>query len=189
MDWKNCLTNKSRTANRRLAKKLVQWLNEALCLVSSSVLADSFVLRNPLLRQEPKRYEPLHSMSTNIENNLPIWTVVANIVYERKAGIDGKEIKIGTKNFNSGTKVYVISWQPSLAENIVVVGLERKSKKFITTYLRADYIENLRVKIAHNPFVIKKIHEFHGEEQTYLTEKLANKMYSEIPSWQKKLRK
>jgi len=42
-------------ANRRLAKKRVQWLNEALCFVSSSVLADSFVLRNPLLRQAPNR--------------------------------------------------------------------------------------------------------------------------------------
>jgi len=41
--------------NRRLAKKRVQYLNEALCFVSSSVLADSFVLRNPLLRQAPKR--------------------------------------------------------------------------------------------------------------------------------------
>jgi hypothetical protein len=44
--------------NRRLAKKRVQYLNEALCFVSSSVLADSLVLRNPLLRQAPKRYVP-----------------------------------------------------------------------------------------------------------------------------------
>jgi len=42
--------------NRRLAKKRVQCLNEALCFVSSSVLADSLVLRNPLLRQAPNRY-------------------------------------------------------------------------------------------------------------------------------------
>jgi hypothetical protein len=41
--------------NRRLAKKRVQCLNEALCFVSSSVAADSLVLRNPLLRQAPKR--------------------------------------------------------------------------------------------------------------------------------------
>jgi hypothetical protein len=41
--------------NRRLAKKRVQCLNEVLCFVSSSVLADSFVLRNQLLRQAPKR--------------------------------------------------------------------------------------------------------------------------------------
>jgi len=47
--------NKKRTHNRRLAKKRVQCLNEVLCFVSSSVLADSLVLRNPLLRQAPNR--------------------------------------------------------------------------------------------------------------------------------------
>lgn len=41
--------------NRRLAKKRVQCLNEVLRFVSSSVLVDSLVLRNPLLRQAPKR--------------------------------------------------------------------------------------------------------------------------------------
>jgi len=45
----------ARTANRRLAKKRVQCLNEAWCFVSSSVLADSLVLLNPLLRQAPNR--------------------------------------------------------------------------------------------------------------------------------------
>jgi len=38
-----------------LAKKRVQWSIEALCFVSSSVLVDSLVLRNPLLRQAPNR--------------------------------------------------------------------------------------------------------------------------------------
>jgi hypothetical protein len=50
-DRKEC-----RTDNRRLAKKRVHCLNEALYFVSSSVLADSFELRNPLLRQAPKRW-------------------------------------------------------------------------------------------------------------------------------------
>jgi len=49
----------ARPHNRRLAKKRVQCLNEALCFVSSSVLADSLVLLNPLLRQAPKRYKLL----------------------------------------------------------------------------------------------------------------------------------
>ena len=45
-----------KTAYNSTYKKLaVQWLNEALCFVSSSVLADSLVLRNPLLRQAPNR--------------------------------------------------------------------------------------------------------------------------------------
>ena len=44
-----------RRHNRRLAKKRVQCLNEALCFVSSSVLSENLLLRNPLLRQAPKR--------------------------------------------------------------------------------------------------------------------------------------
>jgi len=51
---------KQRLANRRLAKKRVQCLIEVLCCVSSSVLADSTVLRYPLLRQAPNRYMPLY---------------------------------------------------------------------------------------------------------------------------------
>jgi hypothetical protein len=34
------------TANSSYNKLAVQWLNEALCFVSSFVVADSFVLRN-----------------------------------------------------------------------------------------------------------------------------------------------
>jgi len=46
-----------KTAYNSTYKKLaVQWLKEALCFVSSSVVADSFLHRNPLLRQAPKRY-------------------------------------------------------------------------------------------------------------------------------------
>jgi hypothetical protein len=48
-------TERKTAYKRRLAKKRFQCLNEALCFVSSSVLADSLVLRNPLLRQAPKR--------------------------------------------------------------------------------------------------------------------------------------
>jgi hypothetical protein len=47
--------NKKISHNRPLAKKLGQCLNEASCFASSSVLADSLVLRNPLLSQVPKR--------------------------------------------------------------------------------------------------------------------------------------
>jgi hypothetical protein len=40
------MENKQRTANSTYKKLAVQWLNEDLCFVSSSVLADSFRLRN-----------------------------------------------------------------------------------------------------------------------------------------------
>jgi len=50
-------SEKQRPANRRLAKKRVLCFNEALCFVSSSMLADSLVLRNPLFRQAPNRHK------------------------------------------------------------------------------------------------------------------------------------
>ena len=41
-----CPKQENRTHNSTYKKLAVQWLNEALCFVSSAVLADSFVLRN-----------------------------------------------------------------------------------------------------------------------------------------------
>ena len=48
---------KKRAAHNSTYKKLaVQWLNEALCFVSSSVVADSLVLRNRQLLVAANRY-------------------------------------------------------------------------------------------------------------------------------------
>ena len=46
----------ARTANSTYKNLAVQWLNEHLCFVSSSVVADSFVLRNRQLLGAAKRY-------------------------------------------------------------------------------------------------------------------------------------
>jgi len=44
------------TANSTYKKLAVQWLNEALCFVSSFVVADSFRLRNRQLLVAANRY-------------------------------------------------------------------------------------------------------------------------------------
>ena len=44
------------SANSTYKKLAVQWLNKAMCFVSSSVVADSFVLRNRQLLVAAKRY-------------------------------------------------------------------------------------------------------------------------------------
>jgi hypothetical protein len=44
------------TANSTYKKLAVQWLNETLCFVSNSVVADSFVLRNRQLLVAANRY-------------------------------------------------------------------------------------------------------------------------------------
>jgi hypothetical protein len=54
-DEKQC-RNKQRTANSSYKKLAVQWLNEALCFVSSFVVADSLVLRNRQLLVAANRY-------------------------------------------------------------------------------------------------------------------------------------
>jgi hypothetical protein len=49
--------SKRKAAYNSTYKKLaVQWLNEALCFVSSAVVADSFRLRNRQLLVAAKRY-------------------------------------------------------------------------------------------------------------------------------------
>ncbi len=45
--------------NSTYKKLAVQWLNEALCFVSSFVVADSFVLRNRQLLVAANRYRAL----------------------------------------------------------------------------------------------------------------------------------
>jgi hypothetical protein len=49
------MTERKAAANSTYKKLAVQWLNEALCFVSSLVLADSSVLRNRQLRQARNR--------------------------------------------------------------------------------------------------------------------------------------
>ena len=52
MDYKRELA----AANSTYKKLAVQWLYEVLCFVSSSVVADSFVLRNRQLLVAANRY-------------------------------------------------------------------------------------------------------------------------------------
>jgi hypothetical protein len=50
--------NRKTPYNSTYKKLAVQWLIEALCFVSSSVVADSLVLRNRQLLVAAKRYMP-----------------------------------------------------------------------------------------------------------------------------------
>lgn len=52
---RNTLENRKTGANSTYKKLAVQWLNEALCFVLSSVVADSFRLRNRQLLVAAKR--------------------------------------------------------------------------------------------------------------------------------------
>ncbi|MEI2695212.1 MAG: hypothetical protein V9E90_09100 [Saprospiraceae bacterium] len=51
--------------NSTYKKLAVQWLNEHLCFVSSSVVADSFRLRNRQLLVAAKRYSAFNKNTIN----------------------------------------------------------------------------------------------------------------------------
>jgi len=57
------------SANSTYKKLAVQWLNEDLCFVSSSVVADSFRLRNRQLLVAAKRYTQPIGDSANFEHS------------------------------------------------------------------------------------------------------------------------
>jgi hypothetical protein len=88
----------------------------------------------------------------------PVWAVVANIVRERRAGEFGSLLKIGTRKFHGGAKVYIAGtyWA---AERMRVVGLY-KGKNFITCTISAIYLENFRVKLVYKPEVIRRLTEY-----------------------------
>jgi len=59
------MTGRKTAYNSTYKKLAVQWLNEAFCFVSSSVLADSFVLRNRQLLIAAKRYKLFKEVTTS----------------------------------------------------------------------------------------------------------------------------
>ncbi|MRT18096.1 hypothetical protein F3C99_14200 [Vitellibacter sp. q18] len=60
------MAREARTANSSYKKLAVQWLYEALCFVSSSLMADSFVLRNRQLLVAANRKTYFYQISIDI---------------------------------------------------------------------------------------------------------------------------
>ena len=86
-------------------------------------------------------------MDENITQELEWkWCLVGNIVQERDYG-ENHEVKLGTKHFSPGTKVYCAPghWGDG-GENIVVIGKHRGSPQ---------YIENFCCQKVFKPAVLK----------------------------------
>ncbi len=95
-----------------------------------------------------------------IESDLPQeqewkWCLVGNIVQERKYG-ENHEVKLGTKHFSPGTKIYYAPghWGDG-GENIVVIGKHRGSPKYIEIIMPRKHIENFRCQKVFKPEVLK----------------------------------
>lgn len=117
---------------------------------------------------------------------IPLWTLVANIKQEISYGQGEMETRYGTKQFSPGTKVYIIDWYAGMCQAITVIGLSRDTKRLITIVIRAEWIENFRVRLCYNPKVCSKIKTYFDKAETGMqryTEKFVNDMFNGIPQW------
>jgi hypothetical protein len=119
------------------------------------------------------------------------WTAVGNIVRERPYGPGGAETRFGTKHFAPGAKVYIIDWYAGMCRRIIVVGMHRKSKRWITLAIDVRLVENLRPKVCYDPTVIAKFKEHYSLKEHYnpgsissLTKTFAEAVCASIPYWQ-----
>lgn len=134
----------------------------------------------------------METTDSNVAEAAPeaYWTAVANVIRERPYGPGGAEMRFGTKHFAPGAKVYIIDWYAGMCERIVVVGMHRKSKKFIRLVIDAKVVENLRPKLCYTPAAIQKIKDHYSPSRIpWLTEEFAKRMCLVIPCWQEELRK
>lgn len=93
-----------------------------------------------------------------------VWSVVGNIVGERACGVDGTEVRAGTRLFRPGAKVHLCGVQsygavlrPDEGESVIVLGRERKSQRWIVSYVRSTYVENWRIRVAYDPAVVQRL--------------------------------
>ena len=95
-----------------------------------------------------------------------VWCVVANIKREIPFGPE-KEIRLGTKHFSPGAKVYCFKseWDPGLGR-LRVIGRHRGSRRFVKMVIEKSWLTNWRVKAVYNPRLVAKLKKHWSGSQT-----------------------
>ena len=112
-----------------------------------------------------------------------IWCIVANVKKEHPFGPGGAEVKIGTRQFRGGTKVYIAGCWPGTCDAVVAIGLHRKSRRFITCVIDVRRVEAFRVKLVYQPVVVQRI--LLDDRCWIRTKEEAEAWASVFPEWQK----
>ena len=108
------------------------------------------------IRQPGSENEEIGSYEEFVEKGHSfVWCLVANITEEHEFG-EEHEIKVGTKQFRPGAKVYLapVQWGDGF-ENVVAIGVPRHSKRYIEIITRREYMENFRVQKVFKPAILK----------------------------------
>ncbi|MFJ7203897.1 hypothetical protein ACIQWR_10240 [Streptomyces sp. NPDC098789] len=99
-------------------------------------------------------------MSTETSGALePVWLVSANVVWWRRYGAGGQQLRRGTKSFRGGAKVYVsyVHWGPG-GDKITVIGRERNTGRWIVIDMATRNLHSFRPRFVHTPRVLERFH-------------------------------
>lgn len=112
------------------------------------------------------------------------WAITANIKKEIPFGPGGKETKIGTNHFKGGAKVYIIGAYFGMCEDIIAVGQQRKTGKYVRCVIRVNNIENMRVKQLYSKSILEMLRDYSPGGATITTSKKeSEELMGIIPVW------
>lgn len=85
--------------------------------------------------------------------------MVGNIVEHRPFGEGGTEIRVGTRHFSPGTKVYCFPplWGDGY-EDIKVIGYHKGSrgKQLVVMVIKSAWVERRRAELVYKPSIISR---------------------------------
>ena len=89
----------------------------------------------------------------------PVWSMVANVIDERRYGPAADDRRQSLKVFAPGAKVYVLGAFAGLGDAVTVVGRGRKASRFVAAHVRTEHLDNWRVELVYSPAVLRRIAE------------------------------
>ncbi|HLP95053.1 MAG TPA: hypothetical protein VK168_13510 [Saprospiraceae bacterium] len=95
-----------------------------------------------------------------------VWCLIGNIKEQTEQGTE-HELRQGTKHFSPGAKIYCmpVMWGDGY-ENIQVIGLHRKSKKYICIVMPSRHITGWRLQKVYKPYILQLMAENKGWTNT-----------------------
>jgi hypothetical protein len=99
-----------------------------------------------------------------VQQQLPVWSITANVVEERPYGPDGEQTRRGVKLFPGGAKVYVAGGFAGNGDRVVtVIGRTRHTPGYAVVHLPREYLTGWRVELVYSPAAAHRIDEVrHG---------------------------
>jgi hypothetical protein len=95
---------------------------------------------------------------------LPVWSMTANVVDQRPYGLGGKQVRRGVKLFASGAKVFIAGGFAGMDhKTVTVIGRTRHARGYAVVHLPREYLTRWRVELIYSPAAVRRIDEVrHG---------------------------